>query len=343
DWVAARLLGELNASHTGVYSPPVTLPVRQPIGKLGIETKRNEHGIEVVSVLGEGPAGKGPMRLMVGDVITAIEFKPLGPTDTLDDALAGRVGTETVLTVRRSTDGALERELNLLLTPVSSTQLTTMIYDDWRLSNARKVRELSDGRIGYIHVRGMNQESLDIFERDLYAAADGKDGLIIDVRNNGGGGTADRLLASIMAPRHAYTIPRGMKNAPTDGYPQDRLFIQRYDLPINMLANERSFSNAEITAHAFKTLKRGTLVGMPTAGGVISTGATTLLDGTSVRVPFRGWFLPDGTDMENNGAVPDIRVPQTPEDEASGNDAQLRRAVEELMGRLGPERKRSVE
>ena len=187
----------------------------------------------------------------------------------------------------------------------------------------------------------MNQPSLDEFERDLYAAAEGKDGLIIDVRNNGGGWTADRLLASIMSPVHAYTVPRGAEGDYRLGYPRDRLFIQRYTLPITMLANEKSFSNAEIVAHAFKTLKRGTLVGETTNGGVISTGGTRLLDGTTVRMPFRGWYLPDGRDMENNGAVPDIRVPQTPEDESRGDDAQLRRAAEELLGRLGPERKRS--
>ena len=73
----------------------------------------------------------------------------------------------------------------------------------------------------------------------------------------------------------------------------------------HLLCNEKSFSNAEILAHAFRTLKRGTLVGQRTYGGVISTGGTTLLDGTSVRIPFRGWYLPDGSDMENNGAVPD--------------------------------------
>jgi len=75
-------------------------------------------------------------------------------------------------------------------------------------------------------------------------------------------------------------------------------------------------------------------VGMPTYGGVISTGRHTLLDGSSIRMPFRGWFLPDGTDMENNGAVPDLVVPQTPEDEVAGRDPQLRAAVEDLLGRL---------
>ena len=120
----------------------------------------------------------------------------------------------------------------------------------------------------------------------------------------------------------------------TNGYPRDRLFIQRYVLPINMLCNEKSFSNAEIVSHAFKTLGRGTLVGMPTYGGVISTGSHRLVDGSTIRMPFRGWYLLDGTDMENNGATPDLIVPQTPEDESAGFDAQLKAAVEDLQSRL---------
>jgi tricorn protease len=180
----------------------------------------------------------------------------------------------------------------------------------------------------------MNQPSLDVYERDLYAAAGGKDGLIIDVRNNGGGWTTDRLLASIMAPDHAYTIPRGADLDAVGHYPQDRLFIQRYTLPINMLCNEKSFSNAEIVAHAFRNLERGTLVGQETHGSVISTGSFSLIDGTTVRLPFRGWYTPDGTDMENNGAVPHRLVLQTPEAEATDHDEQLRAAVEDLLRRL---------
>jgi tricorn protease len=101
-----------------------------------------------------------------------------------------------------------------------------------------------------------------------------------------------------------------------------------------MLCNEKSFSNAEIISHAFKTLGLGPLVGQQTAGGVISTGSESLVDGTTVRLPFRGWFLADGTDMEKHGAMPDFVVQQTPEDESKGNDAQLAKAVEELLRKL---------
>lgn len=249
---------------------------------------------------------------------------------TRSQKLAGKVGKECVVTVKRA---GREDELHLLITPMSYTTWADLFYKQWRLETAKKVSDWSGGKIGYIHIQGMNQPSLDVFERDLYAAAHGKAGLIIDVRNNGGGWTTDRLLASICAPDHAYTVARGMPQG-MKGYPNDRLFIARYTLPINMVCNERSFSNAEIISHAFKTLKRGTLVGQRTYGGVISTGATSLIDGTTVRIPYRGWFLADGTPLENNGAIPDVLIEQRPEDEVKGSDAQLRAAVEDLMKRL---------
>ncbi len=74
--------------------------------------------------------------------------------------------------------------------------------------------------------------------------------------------------------------------------------------------------------------------GQETYGGVISTGGWSLIDGTFCRLPFRGWFVTDGTDMENNGAIPDILVPQTPEAESANNDEQLRAAANDLLVRL---------
>ena len=338
--VAMKLLGELNASHLGVTAPGTDRPARQNLGRLGVRTVPVEQGFEVVEVLETGPAGRGDFKIEVGDVITKLELEPVDMDKPLEVQLPDKVNREVVVTVLR---GGAER--NLLLTPVSYGSISGESYDSWRLAKLREVEELSGGRLGYIHIQAMNQSSLDVFERDLYAAAHGKEGLLIDVRNNGGGSTTDRVLASIMYPRHAYTIPRGMRegvdagraNLERGGYPQDRLFIQRYSLPINMLCNENSFSNAEIISHAFKQLGRGTLVGEETAGGVISTGAFSLVDGTRVRLPFRGWYLMDGRDMENNGAMPDIRVAQTPEAEVAGEDEQLKAAVEDLMQRLDAE------
>ena len=132
------------------------------------------------------------------------------------------------------------------------------------------------------------------------------------------------MLAVLSVERHAYTVSRG--GAP--GYPQDRLIFYAWTKPATMMCNQQSFSNAEIVSHAFKNLGRGPLVGMPTYGGVISTGAYALIDGAHVRMPTRGWYtLPDGIDMENHGAEPDVKVAVTPDDEVRGLRPQLAAAV----------------
>lgn len=334
NYVAAYLLGELNGSHLGVNSPGTPSPIREAQGRLGVRYEVVDNGFRVTHVIPRSPAAEGPMALRIGDIITGIDFEPVAPLDTLEARLTGRVGQETAIDVSRTGEDGAATNLRLLLTPVSAGAEVDLQYDAWQRRNQQLVHEWSGGKLGYLHIRGMNAPSLNEFERDLYAAAEGRLGLIIDVRNNGGGSTADLVLSSIMVQPHAYTVPRGADSSVTDGYPQDRLYIQRYIRPVNMMCNEKSFSNAEIVSHAFKTLKRGTLVGQQTYGGVISTGAASLIDGTSVRTPFRGWYLPDGTDMENNGAMPDIVIHQTPEDESRDHDAQLKACVEDLLKRV---------
>ncbi|MEM9372501.1 MAG: S41 family peptidase [Planctomycetota bacterium] len=332
--IGTRLMGELNGSHLGVYpSPNYSSPDFRSSGRLGIDATPVEDGFRVDAVLPRSRTNEGEMALRAGDVITGIELEKITPGDTLDALLAGRVNVETIVTVRReSQDGDVE--LDLLVIPVSTGAEGRLRYDAWQLANAAKVSEWSGGRLGYLHIRAMGGADLNEYERDLYASAYAREGLLIDVRSNGGGWTTDRVLASLMYPRHAYTIPRGAHPIEGQGYPRDRLYIQRYNEPVNMLCNEKSFSNAEIISHAFKTLDRGNLVGEETYGGVISTGSFTLVDGTRVRQPFRGWYLLDGTDMENHGAMPDIRIEQTPEDEASAFDRQLKAAVDDLLLRL---------
>src|SRR3954469_20061627 len=203
-----------------------------------------------------------------------------------------------------------------------------MLYEKWVEDNRKKVEQASNGTLGYLHIQGMNFVSFYKFEEELYSAGVGKDGLIIDVRHNGGGSTTDHLLTVLTAPAHAITVPRG--GGP--GYPHDRRVYATWSKPIVVLCNQNSFSNAEIFSHAIKTLKRGQLVGTPTAGGVISTGATSIMDVGMLRLPTRGWFLPDtGEDMELNGAMPDQVVWPDPADFARGGDAQLVKAVEVLQ------------
>ncbi|WP_245753905.1 S41 family peptidase [Aquisalimonas asiatica] len=336
--ITNRLLGELAASHTGLSNPGPGAARRQPSGRLGIDYEPVElddgrRGYRVLSVIPDGPVDRGPARMEPGDVITEIDLEPFHERDTMLYRLRGRVDEEVIVTFERGS-GRRPSPARTLVTPVDYSDLATLRYDAFRERSRERVEERSDGRLGYIHIQSMNQTSLEDFQGDLYAAAYDREGLIIDVRNNGGGHTTDRILTSIMTREHAYTIPAGADGEATGHYPQDRLDAPRYTLPINMLANEKSYSNAEILAHAFSTLERGTLVGQQTYGGVISTGSHSLIDGANLRRPYRGWYLPDGTDMEHNGALPDILVEQTPEDEVADRDRQLDRAVDDMLERL---------
>ncbi|MEZ5979370.1 MAG: S41 family peptidase [Planctomycetota bacterium] len=328
------MLGELDGSHMGMFGGRDFDGPGERTGYLGAEFAPAVGGYEVTYVVPDSPAALGTRALRVGDRVTAVAGEPTAeegalPTRDWRAFMASRAGEETLFDVLRA-EGTAER---LVLRPVSYGTWTNLRYDDEIRRRRARVEELSEGRLGYLHIRGMSMPSVLDFERDLYAAAHGKDGLVIDVRDNGGGSTCDILLASLTAPNHAYTIPRGADPAevPHDAYPRDRRLIYGYSRPIVVLINENSFSNAEIFAHAIKTIARGKLVGEPTFGGVISTGSYSLIDGSRVRMPFRGWYLPDGTDMESHGAQPDVLVPRLPGDEEAGIDRQLDRAVETLL------------
>ncbi|QOJ00669.1 MAG: PD40 domain-containing protein [Phycisphaeraceae bacterium] len=337
--VVQMLFGELDGSHTGISPAGGFSATPTGTGYLGVETRPSADGLEVTRVLPESPAllpiGGPTHAIEVGDVIVAVEDRRLrsdrGTTD-LTTALLGRSGQETLIEIQRK-DAARPRFV--MLVPISGAADARLRYQAEVQRRAERVDELSGGRLGYLHIQGMSMPSVRDFERDLYAAASGKDGLVIDVRDNGGGSTADILLSSLTAPVHTFTVPRGADPGaiPSDAYPRDRRLIYGYSRPISVLINENSFSNAEIFAHAIKTIGRGVLVGTATYGGVISTGAASLIDGSTIRTPFRGWYLPDGRDLENNGARPDLDVPMTPDAEAQGRDPQLEAAVKELMER----------
>jgi tricorn protease len=186
----------------------------------------------------------------------------------------------------------------------------------------------------------MNWPSFERFERELVAAGEGKEGLVVDVRYNGGGWTTDYLLTVLTVRQHAYTIPRGAAGDLEKEHERfrshypfgERLPLAAWTKPVVALANASSFSNAEIFSHAFKHLGLGLLVGEPTFGAVISTGGVRLIDGSFVRLPFRGWFVKaTGLNMENGPAVPDIVIETRPDSRAEGEDAQLRAAVRALL------------
>jgi tricorn protease len=245
----------------------------------------------------------------------------------LTQVLNGPLDRDIQLVVQRAKEDASE-ELNLTLRPIPYGRLRPMLYEQWLENNRQMVERLSDGKLGYLHIQAMDESSFLEFEQQLYNVGYGKEGLVIDVRDNGGGSTTDHLLTSLTQPKHAITVPRGGGT----GYPHDRMIYATWSKPIVVLCNQNSYSNAEIFSHAIKVLGRGKLVGVQTAGGVVSTGVARINDIGVLRAPFRGWFsIRDGKDMELHGAEPDFIVWPAPGELPSGIDKQLEKGVEVLL------------
>jgi len=341
--VVQLMLGELNGSHLGFYAPgtpgfarfapPSTEPPAakwsETTAHLGVRFQADFQGpgLKIRDVLPRGPAGHKKSRLKAGEVIVQIDDTPVDPNMDLTRVLNGPLARNVHLRVRGE-DG---KERDVSLRPISYKQTQPLLYQAWLEDNRQKVERASKGTLGYLHISAMDAVSFRKFEEQLYAVGAGKDGLVIDVRENGGGNTADHLLTALTQPVHAITVPRGGEA----GYPHDRKIYATWSKPIVVLCNQNSFSNAEIFSHAIKTLKRGRLVGVPTAGGVISTGAAPIMDVGVIRVPFRGWFLVNsGEDMELNGAVPDHILWPQPGQMPRGEDVQMAKAIEVLQGEV---------
>ncbi len=330
-----EMLGQLNASHMGMYGPSPEETQKDKTGLIGIEgIPLPEGGIKITYVVPGSPADREESQLQVGDVIVAVNERPVAPQQNLYELLNGTANERTLL---RVTNGPNETR-EVIIRPTNSLRKEN--YEAWVDQRKRLTEQYSNGKLGYIHIQGMNWTSFERFERELMASGYGKEGIIIDVRYNGGGWTTDMLMAILSSRQHSYTIPRGAAEHLAkeharfqNNYPfGERLPFPNLNKPSIALCNENSYSNAEIFSHAYKTLGFGKLVGQPTFGAVISTGSHRLVDGSRIRMPFRAWYVKaTGENMEHGPAVPDVLVENAPDEDAQMTDSQLQKAVELLL------------
>ncbi|MCB1052004.1 MAG: PD40 domain-containing protein [Acidobacteria bacterium] len=330
------MLGQLDASHMGMYHRPPSRQADEKTGLLGTEGRGTEKGYQISYVVPHAPADKEKSQLNPGDTIVSINGQAFGPKDNLYAHLRGQEGQLVLLEVVNEK----QQKREVAIRPEGN--LNNEQYEAWVAERKRLTDTYSQGQLGYLHIRGMNMPSFERFERDLMASGYGKKGLVIDVRFNGGGWTTDYLMAVLNVRQHAYTIPRGatdsLKNHAqfANSYPfSERLPLSSWTQPSIALCNQNSYSNAEIFSHAYKSLGIGTLVGMPTFGAVISTGAYGLQSHFLVRMPFRAWFVKEtASNMEHGPAVPDILIENERESRAKNEDPQLQKAVQTLLEQI---------
>jgi tricorn protease len=325
------MIGELNASHTGVTgggnlpgqpAAPERVTTRHP----GFELTPDPSGYYKVSrIYPKGPADHEYVKLATGNFILAIDGRELKTKDNywqLFNVLSGQK-FEFLVNNKPSTDGAWTLDLQ----PLSSTAQANLEYDLWVEGRKKMVEALSGGEVGYLHIKAMDAPSLLKFQEDLIDNR-GKKALIIDERFNGGGGI-DQELLQILNQRKQYQLTRG-RDATVD-VPRP---VHTFYGPMAVLQNERSASDAEMFPDGFRALGLGKVIGVPTMGAVIGTGAFGLLDGSQIRTPGAGVYTVRGENMENYGVQPDIFVDNTPTDFLAGKDKQIEKAIEALKSEV---------
>jgi Tol biopolymer transport system component/C-terminal processing protease CtpA/Prc len=320
------MVGELNASHSGIGGPPAQQPYT---GKIGLRFDRGEYErdgkLRVTEVIALAPAALSG-AIAVGDLLVAVDGKSADAPANLDELLSYRTGKQTVLTVAPRAGGTKQ----VTVRPVSTGAEKQLLYRAWVESRRDYVAKVSGGRLGYVHMLDMSDVSLRQLYADLDAEQNDREGVVIDVRNNNGGFV--NAYALDVFSRKPYLRMQG-RDEPATGA-RTALGQRSLERPTVLVTNQHSLSDAEDFTEGYRAMKLGQVVGEPTAGWIIYTSNRTLLDGTSVRLPSTRITDAEGKDMEFHPRPVDQLVVRPVGESYSGRDSQLDAAVKVLIGSL---------
>ena len=333
-----EMIGELNASHTGVSGPSgIDQPETYGTSELGFEIVIDGNNYVVGHIYRNGPADKEWIDLQAGDMVLGIDHQRVrSPQNywqilnhTLNDYVTVTIDPSTRTGAANATPGEPH---DIRIRTVGS--LRDIKYEEWVESNRKYVEEVSAGQIAYVHIRSMNQPSLVRFQNEINRFWNAK-GIVVDIRYNGGG-NIDQQLLDILERR-----PYEFWNNRYAGEQSGRRPRQAIAGPKVMLINRRSGSDSEVTPMGFRDLGLGRIVGTPTSGAVIATGSYTLINGGRIRTPGSLVVTYDperpgnrGINLENYGVAPDVQVENSPQDELAGFDRELKEAVDEVLRML---------
>jgi C-terminal processing protease CtpA/Prc len=323
------MVGELNASHLGVFGGPggPSATSATPVGKLGLRFDRAEYEaggrLKVTEVIALGPAAV-TKNVNVGDIILSVDGVNIDGRTNLDELLEGKVGRRVALQVLPS--GASKKEV--VVKPVNTGNEKNLLYRQWVEANREYVNRASGGRVGYVHLPDMGAGSLAQLYVDLDAENQGKQGVVVDVRNNNGG-FINPYVIDVLARRGYLTMKeRGLWNVPS----RSALGQRALERPTVLLTNQHSLSDAEDLTEGYRALKLGKVVGEPTSGWIIYTWNANLFDGTTFRLPRQLVLGSDGKNMELNPRPVDVPVTRPIGESLTGKDSQLDAAARTLMG-----------
>jgi tricorn protease len=324
-----ELQGELGTSHAYEMGGEYRHGPQYRQGFLGVDwSYDSEHDrYRIARIIRGDPAdsqASSPLtapglNVSEGDAVLAINGQRVGGRRSPEELLVNQANNELQLTIESASDGTVR---TITVKALASERQAR--YRDWVEQNRRLVHELSEGRVGYIHIPNMGAEGYAEFHRSYLSEYD-YPALLIDVRWNEGGHVSPLLLEKLARRRLGYDFPRWGRPEP---YPPESPRG-----PMVALTNEQAGSDGDIFSHCFKLMGLGPLIGKRTWGGVIGVSPRhKLVDGTRTTQPeFAFWFKDVGWNVENYGTDPDIEVDIAPQDYAAGRDPQLERAVAEAL------------
>lgn len=314
----SEILGELNASHTGgryYYRSGMTM------GCLGVlyDDSYEGDGLKIKEVLPDGALQVAYPEIKAGDIVASIDGNKIKAGGDWYGFLINKAGKKTAVTVLK--DG--KKEVELYLKPSYSDY--DLMYKRWVKQREAKVSELSGGRIGYVHVEGMDSPSF----REVYSKALGKyrsaDALIVDTRHNGGGWLHDDLVSFLSGKVYVDYKPRGQYIG-HDPY-------SKWTKPSCVLICEDNYSDACGFPYAYQALGIGKLVGAPVAGTMTAVWWENQINPNIIfGIPQVGaWCVDKGYYSENHQVEPDVVVYNDPASVLNGEDKQLEEAVRQML------------
>ncbi|MFI3281321.1 MAG: S41 family peptidase [Rikenellaceae bacterium] len=315
----SELLGELNGSHTGArhYAPNSA----QPTATLGLffDERYQGDGLKIAEIVKGSPLNIIKSEVQEGDVITKIDGVEITADMDYFPLLAGKANKPIILTVKKSGKG---KEFEQSVKPISN--MSTLLYKRWIERRAEIVDSLSNGRLGYIHIKGMNSESYREMYSTLLGKLRNKEAVIVDTRHNGGGWLHDDVVTLLSGKKYQDFVAHGQYIG-SDPF-------NKWNKPSCMLICEDNYSNAHGTPWVYKELGIGKLIGAPVPGTMTAVWWETQIDSSIVfGIPQVGCRDNRGNFMENVELQPDILVYNEPEKSLNGVDTQLEAAVKHML------------
>lgn len=322
-------LGELNVSHTGGrYSPRGKGEATSSLGLL-FDWDYQGKGMQIAEVVEKGPFDHSRTKVKAGCIIEKINGEEITPDNDITCLLNNKAGKKTLVSVYNPQSKERWEEVVM---PVTSGRLNGLLYKRWVKQRAADVEKWSKGRLGYVHIQSMGDDSFRTVYSDILGKYNNCEGIVIDTRFNGGGRLHEDIEILFSGKKYFTQVIRGREACDMPS--------RRWNKPSIMLQCEANYSNAHGTPWVYKHRNIGKLVGMPVPGTMTSVSWETLQDPSLIfGIPVIGYRLPDGSYLENTQLEPDVKVANSPETVVKGEDTQLKAAVDELLKEIEDRKK----